>query len=118
MNDQTHLADKQALFALNIAKLILWGHERGYSFTFGSAYRSIPEAAQESDAGRGIRNSLHTLRLAIDLNLFVRGQYLPQTDAHRPLGAYWKSLHPLNRWGGDFSKPDGNHYSMEHNGIK
>jgi hypothetical protein len=32
------------------------------------------------------------------------------------LGKYWKRQHPLCRWGGDFQ--DGNHYSLEHEGVK
>ena len=61
-------------------------------------------------------NSVHKQRLAIDLNLFKGGVYQTSTEAHKPLGEYWKSLHPLCRWGGDFSTPDGNHYSMAHEG--
>jgi hypothetical protein len=58
------------------------------------------------------------MRLAVDLNLFKNGQFLTDSEAHRPLGDYWKSLHPDCCWGGDFSKPDGNHYSMQYGGIK
>jgi hypothetical protein len=112
------LSNKQALFCLNISKLIQWAYLNGYSLTFGDAYRTPTEAANNATKGSGISHSLHCIRLAIDLNLFIRGQYLPTTLAHKPLGEYWKTLHPLNRWGGDFSKPDGNHYSMEHDGIK
>lgn len=113
------LSSKQALFTLNISKLIAWAYERGYCLTFADAYRAPRQALENAEAGTGIVHSLHTLRLAIDLNLFVNGRYLPDSIEHRPLGEYWKSLHPLNRWGGDFRpRPDGNHYSMEHDGIK
>ena len=27
----------------------------------------------------------------------------PDTEILAPLGAYWESLHPKNRWGGNFS---------------
>lgn len=42
-------------------------------------------------------NSVHKQRLAIDLNLFKGGVYQTSTEAHKPLGEYWKSLHPLCR---------------------
>jgi hypothetical protein len=54
----------------------------------------------------------------VDFNLFVAGVYMTNSGAYKPIGEYWKSLNPLNRWGGDFTKPDGNHFSMEHEGVK
>jgi len=51
-----------------------------------------------------------------DFNLFKDGVFLQGTEDHRPLGEYWESLDPLCRWGGRFN--DGNHYSIEHEGIK
>ena len=119
------LGEKQRLFTLNIAKLILWAYENDYEFSFSEAYRTPEQAAMNRFKGTGISNSLHTRRLAIDLNLFtdlsIDGDediYATDSESHKLLGEYWKSLHPLNRWGGDFSKPDGNHYSMEHEGVK
>ncbi len=32
------------------------------------------------------------------------------------LGTKWESLHPLCRWGGRFTPPDGNHISVFYNG--
>lgn len=60
----------------------------------------------------GIQNSLHRKRLAIDLNLIINGQLASSVDDYRPLGEYWKSLNPLNRWGGDFvhPRPDADHF--------
>ena len=65
-------------------------------------------------AGRGIKNSLHTMRLAIDINLFKDGFYLPGTEDHKLFGEWWEKQHELCRWGGRFK--DGNHYSVEHMG--
>jgi len=60
-------------------------------------------------------NSNHYARLAIDINLFSNeGAYLTNTEAHKPFGKFWESLHPLCRWGGWFG--DGNHYSIDNNG--
>jgi hypothetical protein len=91
--------------------------QQGYELTFGEAERSQLQADENARTGAGIANSLHLLRLAIDLNLFIGGTYQTATVAYKPLGEYWKALNPLCRWGGDFkSRPDGNHFSLEHEG--
>ncbi|EHY4025916.1 M15 family metallopeptidase, partial [Escherichia coli] len=103
-------------FAVMIADLIHWAQEHGYRLTFGEAYRTPEQAALNAKTGKGIRNSLHTLRLAVDFNLFINGEYQTDTDAYRPLGEYWESIG--GTWGGRFSRADGNHFSLEHNGVK
>ncbi|EHK1051011.1 M15 family metallopeptidase, partial [Escherichia coli] len=110
------LSEKQQLFAVMIADLIHWAQEHGYRLTFGEAYRTPEQAALNAKSGKGIRNSLHTLRLAVDFNLFINGKYQADTDAYRPLGEYWESIG--GTWGGRFSRADGNHFSLEHNGVK
>lgn len=112
------LGEKQRRFVELVGKLIEWAYSNGYELTFSEAYRTPEQAALNAKSGSGISNSLHTKRLAIDLNLFKDGVFLTTTDAHRPLGNYWKTLDPEARWGGDFSKPDGNHYSLEHEGVR
>lgn len=110
------LRQKQSLFASLVAGLIEHAHELGYEFTLGEAWRSPQEAERLAKLGEGIVASLHCLRLAIDLNLFRDGRYLSSTEAHRPLGEWWEKQHELCRWGGRFSRPDGNHYSLSHGG--
>lgn len=110
------LREQQAIFSRLAATLILRAYELGYEISLGEAYRSPAEAARQAAAGRGIKNSLHTERLAIDLNLFRDGKWLQNSEDHRPLGEFWEALHPLARWGGRFG--DGNHYSLERNGRK
>lgn len=118
------LSEKQALFALNIAKLIIYADSIGHKLTFGEAWRTPEMVAIYAADGRGTARSLHPLRLAIDFNLFINGIYHQNSQSYQKLGEYWKKLHELNRWGGDFKdskgrpKPDGNHFSMEHNGAK
>ena len=86
-----------------VAILIHWAEEHGYRLTFGEAY--------------GTTNSLHTQRLAVDFNLYVNGQYKTDTADYLPLGEYWESLG--GTWGGRFkSRPAGNHFSLEHNGMR
>lgn len=110
------LGQKQRLFTRMVALLILKAYEWGYEITFGEAWRTPEQARRNAAAGRGIANSLHIDRLAIDLNLFRGGQYLTETEDHRQLGEWWEQQHPLARWGGRFG--DGNHYSLEHGGRK
>ena len=112
------LGEKQRLFVKLIGQLIDWAYRNGYELTFGEAVRTQAQASANASSGAGISNSLHLIRLAIDLNLFKDGLYLTDSQAYKPLGDYWKSLHDLCRWGGDFvTRPDGNHFSLTHNGI-
>lgn len=83
-----------------------------------NAFPRLAAALINNGKGRGIVNSVHSLGLAVDINLFKDGVYLTDSADHAKLGAFWKTLNPLARWGGDFSDPDGNHYSFEYNGVK
>ena len=110
------LRQKQSLFAELVPRLIDKAYWLGYEITLGEAYRSPEEAARLARLGKGIKDSLHCKKLAIDLNLFKDGVYLSSTESHRELGEFWETLDPLCRWGGRFG--DGNHYSLEHGGKK
>ena len=110
------LGEKQRLFTKLVALLVLHAYELGYELTFGEAWRSPEEAARLAQTGHGIERSLHSDRLAIDLNLFFEGRWLTQTADFTDLGGWWKAQHELCRWGGDFTKPDGNHFSLTHEG--
>jgi len=119
------LGEKQRLFVSLVGNLIQWAYTNDYEFSFGEAYRTPEQAALNARKGSGISNSLHTKRLAIDLNLFTdltsdgdEDVYQTDSSAYYELGQYWKSLHPSCRWGGDFSRPDGNHFSFEHDGVR
>ena len=111
------LSQKQRLFTKLVGQLITWSYAHGYELTFGDAYRTPEQAAANASAGKGIKASLHTIRLAVDLNLFINGEYRTRTEDYKPLGDFWTSLDPLCRWGGNFSKPDGNHFSLFHEGV-
>lgn len=114
------LREKQSAFALLVSKLIIQAHIAGFEVTLGEAYRSPEEAKRLHELGFGTLNSLHTIKLAIDLNLFYNGVYLSSTESHRPLGKWWEeqSRPPdiICHWGGRFG--DGNHYSVGHAGRK
>ena len=110
------LREKQSFFVYLLSYLIQYAYNQGYELTLGAAYRTPSEAEALATAKKGIKRSLHTERLAIDLNLFKDGKWLKKTSDHRELGAYWEGLDPLCSWGGHFN--DGNHYSLEHGGRK
>ncbi|GAK26377.1 M15 family metallopeptidase [Serratia liquefaciens] len=111
------LSEKQQLFTKLIAQLILWADEKGMRVTFGEAYRTPEQAALNAKKGSGISNSLHTKRLAVDLNLFINGKYQTDSAAYVELGKFWESLG--GSWGGRFkTNPDGNHFSLEHEGVR
>ena len=108
----------QEQFAQDVARLILKAAELGYGVTFGDAYRSPEQAAANAASGSGIARSLHCERLAIDLNLFKDGRYITDGEGHRELGAWWKTLGPMHRFGGDFKRVDWNHYSISPDGAR
>lgn len=112
----TTLGEHQELFMLLLPRLIDKAHELGYKLRGGELWRSDHAAAEYARQGKGINNSLHRDKLAIDLNLFRDGKFLTATEDHRQLGEFWESLHPLCRWGGRFN--DGNHYSITYGGRK
>lgn len=137
------LGEKQRLFVRLYSQWLSWALENGYEFTEGESFRSdeqseinaIGQDGREKVArlvqgefprlsltlrnngkNNGIRFSAHGNKLAKDMNLFINGVYQTSTEAWRPLGEKWESLHSLCRWGGRFG--DGNHISIEHDGVK
>lgn len=113
--------NKQFVFARLIPDLIVYAFSQGYQVTLGEAWRSPETCELYAKAGRGVSNSLHRRRLAIDLNLFKDGKYLTASHDYKFLGDYWKSLSGLGYrccWGGDFESQDGNHFSIENLGIR
>lgn len=109
------LFEKQVKFAKMLPLLIQKAFELGFEVTLGDAYRHPAVFGQVGEKkGYGHPKSAHKQRLAIDLNLFKNGKFLTDTESHRPLGEWWESQG--GSWGGRFN--DGNHYSLEHDGIK
>lgn len=112
------LGQKQRLFSKLVGQLIEYIYAQGYEVSLDWCYRPPEVAAYYASIGKGIRSSLHTEHLAIDLNLFKDGVFLTAASDHKVFGEFWKTLDPFCCWGGDFATQDGNHYSIEHNGIK
>jgi hypothetical protein len=140
------LSQKQQRHAEYVAELVLFAVNAGYRVAFGEAARSneqaeinaigfegrsrlavlihtyfprLADCVVDNGKANGVRNSLHQLGLAVDLKLFKDGVYLSRSEDYKPLGEYWEGLAPDCRWGGRFlPSPDGDHFSIEHNGVK
>jgi len=108
------LWQKQAIFAQNIAFLLRYIHDQGYFVTFGEAFRTQEQAKIYAHEGKGIVDSLHCKRLALDINLLNEtGKYLIEYEDYKKFGDYWVTLHENNRWGGSFKRVDSNHFEMQ-----
>lgn len=119
------LREQQSLFMKLLPRLIDYAFAQGYELVGKELERTQAQATANAATKVGIEHSLHLLCLAIDVALFKNGVYLTDSAAYEFMGNYWKSLHELARWGGDFKaadgvtpKPDGNHFSLEWNGVK
>lgn len=107
------LHERQSTFALNVSRLIKYIYDNGYTCSLGEAFRTAEQAEIYAKEGKGIKDSLHCQRLAIDINIFSpSGEYLSQTCDYKLFGTFWETLNPLNKWGGSFSRADGNHFEM------
>jgi hypothetical protein len=111
------LGEKQELFARLVPRLLNYAHFLGYGVRIGEVYRSPEEARRLAKLGKGIVNSNHCKKLAIDLFLSIDGKVTWDMQPYENLGDCWKELHELCRWGGDFKNRDGVHFSLEHNGV-
>ena len=98
----------------------MYAASQGYELTVGDAFRDTRVHGEfGTKKSYGSANSMHKNRLAMDFNLFVGGLFITDSSdtAWVDLGSYWKTLNPDARWGGDFTKPDGNHFSFTHWGA-
>lgn len=109
----TSLSSKQMKFALMVAELIKYAGQYGYGVTFGETYRPPETCELYARQGRGIPNSLHAKRLAVDLNVFDDGKYCTDAYPYHFLHDYWDLLGGAERIAGDL-----NHFSLEHEGVR
>lgn len=108
--------EMQHIFLGNVAVLIQWmqRHYQGFWVVGGDLWRDR-EVYRKVGKGSGV--SLHFDRLAIDIPMIDKDKkaLVTSSEFYRPAGEFWKSLHPMNRWGGDIPG-DGNHFSMSPDG--
>jgi peptidoglycan L-alanyl-D-glutamate endopeptidase CwlK len=107
------LSEKQAVFLNNMAILIIWGNsQEGWYLTGGELQRSEEQQKIYFESGASkTMDSKHIYRLAMDLNLFINGEYQTDREAYKPLADFWKSLHKDNVAGYDWGW-DANHFEM------
>ena len=84
--------EKQFVFSRLVADLIVYAYQAGFTVTLGEAWRSPETCELYAKEGKGISNSLHRRRLAIDLNLFKDTNLLRDSKSYKILGDYWKSM--------------------------
>lgn len=97
------LREKQSKFLLNTAFLFLEAERLGYELTYGDAWAKTGH----------MNGSNHYARLAVDLNLFIDGEYVTDARGHTELHDFWE-----NKCGGaPMIEGDPNHYSYEHRGV-
>lgn len=103
-----------------VARLSEWCDGKDRALTWGETYRTPEQMLLNVAHGSGIAHSLHGVRLAVDLNLFVEstGDELTGLEDYRPLGDFWMGLDPLCVWGGTFSRPDADHFSITWQGVR
>jgi len=108
------LSEKQSEFSQKVAIFLIWIYSHpDWSVTLGEAWR--PPEMQEIYLKQGktkVRHSKHQDRLAIDLNLFIKGKYITDPEKYHPLGEFWELLGGI--WGGRFEGfKDANHFEYK-----
>ena len=122
------LRERQSLFAILKARLVLWIKDQGWCYIEGEGYVGDTDAADGDHDGPHKAGGAHYTKLGEDGMLFVRGWWdgdvyvgggyvgIGGTPEWRAIGERWKASHELCRWGGDFVSKDDNHLSIEHKG--
>ena len=96
---------EQAAFLLDACRLIKFATESGFTVTGGELFRTVEQQKIYVQTGRSkTMLSDHLRRLAVDLNFFKEGKLIYDRQQLAPLGHFWESLHPKNRWGGNFDR--------------
>lgn len=110
------LSKKQRKFAKAVGLLICFAYQEGYELTFGDAYRDPRVFGKEGEKkGYSAANSIHKLRLAVDLNLWINDEWIESSE--HPA---WKELHYFFelQGGAPMIKNDANHFSFLHYGRR
>lgn len=98
------MVQEQAAFLLDACKLVQFATDAGFAVTGGELFRTTEQQEIYVKSGRSqTMASNHLRRLAIDLNFIKEGVLCYDAKSLEPVGAFWESLYPKNRWGGHFS---------------
>lgn len=94
---------EQHAFLQDVARLVIFADQAGFIVTGGELWRTTEQQSIYVKTGRSkTMASNHLRRLAIDLNFLKDGKLVWDVSAIKPVGDYWESLHPKNRWGGNW----------------
>jgi peptidoglycan L-alanyl-D-glutamate endopeptidase CwlK len=105
---------EQSAFLLDVCKLIEHASSTGWVVTGGELHRTVEQQQIYVKSGRSkTMESNHLKRCAIDLNFFRDGRLIYDKDALAPIGDYWESLSPKNRWGGRWRFVDTPHFERQ-----
>jgi len=97
------LVDEQNEFLKDVCALITKAQDMGFQVSGGELFRTAEQQAIYVQKGLSkTQNSNHLRRLAIDLNFFDNSKLVQDKATIAPIGAFWESLSPKNRWGGNF----------------
>lgn len=108
---------KQARFTYKIAQLIVWAKEElGVDLIGVELFRTKEQAEIYAEQEKGIINSVHRLKLALDMYVYKDGKILWDGLIYKEIGDKWKSMDPDARWGGEMRRRDVYHYSFYHKG--
>ena len=111
------LNTEQVAFTRDVGKLLYYAALKHIDIILAEAYRTPYQAAEYARTGKGIKNSAHCKKLAVDLFRYKDGTVSWDHADYVELGEYWKSIDPKNKWGGDFRSRDAVHFSRAYKGV-
>ena len=112
------LRERQSLLTKCLGALLQYAGEQNLELTLGEGFVQTPRKTRDGKlVADGVHqvNSLHYVRLAQDLCLFIDGVYISDGShpAWKNLGEYWEALSPGDTsWGGRFPSMDSNHFEV------
>lgn len=101
-----NLREARVRFTSLLCVLVRRMQEAGYEAAFAEGMDRKTKKDPTSDH---MKNSLHELGLAQDIDLYFNGKYQDKSEHHGVFGNHWEGLDAYCKWGGRFG--DGNHYS-------
>lgn len=97
------LRHEQSAFAKDVNNLLTYIHSAGWEISFGEVLRTPEQQDLYVKSGKSMSTkSNHLLKCAIDMNFFLNGELKTSKQDLQKFGDYWESLHPKNRWGGNW----------------
>jgi len=99
------MVKSQFEFLNDTLDLMRFAIKQGFVITYGEAFRTKEQQEIYIKTGKSkTMNSRHLVRMALDLNFFLNGKLINDPEILAPIGRFWMSLNPKNRWGGDWNR--------------